>query len=280
MGLKNDYFQGKTGLLAQMDAAFAAGVAYVGSAGAQNVNVSFGTLNGAALATASTGLYFDVSSPSSGYRMWFNTGTESAPLAGVNVLVPINVLSGDTTVQVVSKAAAAMNLIPGQPLQASPSENVLAVLNTIAGPGLVSPGASVGTLSGGAYVDIVQAGTAVSGNYAALQGALVANAAAGLTNFIVTLPVSYQPQYLRGSRGNHFCVPNQTTPDPNYYSVAASNSNYGNDPSDNLIRKSFFAGVTQGLADNQIYDFECFLKLNTYDQLNLAIDFHFTFQTK
>jgi hypothetical protein len=278
MSLKNDYFQGKTGLLAQMDAAFAAGVAYVGSAIVQIDNLSFGNVNGAALATGTTGLYFDTSSPSVSYRVWFNTGGESAPSAGSAVLVPVSVLAGDSPVQVASKAAAAVNLIAGQPIIAASDEEVLVLANVIVGPGLLPT--SVGTLGGTSYVDHVQVGVAANGNYAALQGALVANAAAGLTHFIVTLPVSYQPQYLRGSRGNHFCVPNQTTPDPNFYSVAASNSNYGNDPSDNLIRKSFFAGVQQGLADNQIYNFECSLKLNTSDQLNLAVDFIFMFQTK
>ena len=278
MSLKNDYFQGSTGLLAQMDAAFTAGVAYVGSATAQIVNVDLGNVNGAALATGTTGLYFDVSSTTTNYRVWFNTGTETAP-AAVGTLLPVSVLAGDTVVQVVSKAAAALNLISGQPISANPQENLLELNNIIAGPGVAAP--DVGTLGGTAYVDLIQVGAASSGNYAALQGALVANAAAGLTYFTVTLPVSYQPQYLRGSRGRHFgCGPNQTTPDPNYYSVAASNSNYGNDPSDNLIRKSFFAGITQGLANNQIYDFECNLKLNTFDQLNTAVDFNFTFQTK
>lgn len=279
MGLKHDYYLGKTGLLAQMDAAFAAGVAYVGSATVQNVNVDFGTSNGAAFVTGAVALYFNVSSPSAGYRVWINTGTETVPAAGSNVLVPVNVLSSDSPAQVVSKIAAAINLITNQPLNASPEVEVLNILNSLVGPGVSAPSAGTAPVT----IAVEDAGAVASGNYAALQSALVAAAAAGQTHFMVTLPATYMPQFLRGQRPS--CPSAQTsstqfTPDPNFYSVAASNSNYENDPMDNLIRKSHFAGIHQGLANNQIYDFECAITLNTTDQLNLGINFHFTFQTK
>lgn len=257
-----------------MDNAFAAGVAYVGSATVQNVDVDFGVLNGASFVTGAVGKYFDVSSPSTGYRMWFNTGTETVPAAGVNVLVPINILSSDSPAQVVSKAAAAINLITDQPLIADPQVEVLSILNNLVGPGANAP--SAGT--SGVTIIINDAGAAPSGNYAALQAGLVSAAAQGLTHFTITLPATYLPQYLRGSQSKNCWPSNQMN--NNMSQVSSSNSNYGNDPSDNLIRKSFFAGIHQGLADNQIYDFECALVLNTSDQLNLGVDFNFMFQTK
>jgi len=274
MGLKNDYYLGKTGLLAQMDAAFAAGVAYVGGATAQNLDVDFGSNGGAAFVTGAAGLYFDVSSPSQGYRMWFQTGTESAPSAGINVLVPINVLSSDSPAQVVSKAAAAINLITDQPLIADPNVEVLSIINNLVGPGANAPSAGTAPVT----ITVNDPGAAASGNYAALQAALVSAAQQGLTHFTVTLPATYMPQFLRGSQSKN-CWP-QNQYNSNMSQVSSSNSNYGNDPSDNLIRKSFFAGIHQGLADNQIYDFECALVLNTSDQLNLGVDFNFMFQTK
>ena len=347
MGLKSDYFQGSTGLLAQMDNAFAAGIAYVGSANVQIANLSFGNVGGAALEVAdqvifavssanatagavysnngqmftvsstivagttlmttspglptasgtltkvsgsgdatimfssatnpaAPGLYFDISSTNVNFRVWFQVDAEVAPSAGSSTLVQVNVLNTDTPIQVASKAAAAMNLITGQPISAEAVNEVLVMTNTLVGPGLTAP--DNGTLGGTSSMTLIQAGSVASGNYAALQAGLVAGAAAGLTHFTVTLPVSYLPQFLRGQQGKN-CWPNNQI-NPNVSQVTMSNTNYGNDPSDNLIRKSFFAGILQGLADNQIYNFECNLVLNTYDQLNLAVDFNFTFQTK
>lgn len=274
MGLKNDYYLGKTGLLAQMDAAFAAGIAYVGTATVQNVDFDFGVSGGAAFVTGSVGLYFDVSSPSTGYRVWINTGTETVPSAGSNVLVPVSVLSSDSPAQVVSKVAAAINLITDQPLIASPEVEVLNILNNLVGPGLNVPSAGTAPVT----VHVNDPGATPSGNYAALQAGLVSAAAQGLTMFTITLPATYMPQFLRGSLGKNCWPMNQMN--SNMSQVSQSNSNYGNDPSDNLIRKSFFAGIHQGLANNQIYDFECGLVLNTSDQLNLGVDFNFMFQTK
>ena len=86
-------------------------------------------------------------------------------------------------------------------------------------------------------------------NLAAISTALVSAAAAGNTKFTVTLTTSYNPSILRGNKGN------------------------------NLILKSYLAGIQKGLADQAIYDFECTPSLNIADSVDTKIDLAFDFQT-
>lgn len=86
-------------------------------------------------------------------------------------------------------------------------------------------------------------------NLAVISAALVSAAAAGNTKFTVTLTTSYNPSILRGNKGN------------------------------NLILKAYLAGIKQGLADQQIYDYECAAALNVGDSVDTKIDLNFNFQT-
>jgi hypothetical protein len=86
-------------------------------------------------------------------------------------------------------------------------------------------------------------------NLAAISTALIAAAAAGNTKFVVTLLTSYQPTILRGNKGN------------------------------NLILKSYLAGIRKGLSDQDIFDFECDPTLNITDTIDTKIDLNFNFQT-
>lgn len=86
-------------------------------------------------------------------------------------------------------------------------------------------------------------------NLAAISAALINAAAAGQTKFTVTLLTSYQPTILRGNKGN------------------------------NLILKAYQAGIQAGLADQEIYNYECASVLNVSDTINTSIDLNFTFQT-
>ena len=81
-------------------------------------------------------------------------------------------------------------------------------------------------------------------NNGAISSALIANAAKGLRTFTVNLPVAFEPSNLR-LLGFHW--------------------------------KSFQAGIVSGLAAQQIYDYECYIKLNTDDALTTSIDLNFTF---
>lgn len=93
--------------------------------------------------------------------------------------------------------------------------------------------------------------TYVTAAAAQLSTALISNAAQGLTSFTVTVlgTGSLNAAYLRANNGN------------------------------NLLLKSFFAGIVSGLAAENIYSYECSLVLNVADSVNTNVDFKFTFQT-
>lgn len=86
-------------------------------------------------------------------------------------------------------------------------------------------------------------------NLAAISAALVSNAAAGNTKFTVTLSTTYSPAILRGNKGN------------------------------NLILKAYLSGIQKGLADQEVYAYECAPALNVSDSVETKIDLNFTFQT-
>jgi hypothetical protein len=86
-------------------------------------------------------------------------------------------------------------------------------------------------------------------NLTAISTALIAAAAAGSTKFTTTLLTSYNPSILRGNKGN------------------------------NLILKAYLAGIQQGLANQDVYNFECTPLLNVSDSVDTKIDLNFNFQT-
>lgn len=86
-------------------------------------------------------------------------------------------------------------------------------------------------------------------NLSTISAALIDAAAAGKTSFTTTIVTSYQPAILRGNNGN------------------------------NLILKAYLAGIQQGLANQDIYNYECTPKLNVADSVDTKIDLNFNFQT-
>ena len=86
-------------------------------------------------------------------------------------------------------------------------------------------------------------------NLVTISAALISAAAAGTTKFTVTIVTAYNPTILRGNKGN------------------------------NLILKAFLAGVQQGLADQEIYSYECAPALNVSDSVENKIDLNFNFAT-
>lgn len=86
-------------------------------------------------------------------------------------------------------------------------------------------------------------------NLAAISAALISAAASGNTKFTTTLMTTYNPSILRGNKGN------------------------------NLILKSYLAGIQQGLANQEIYSYECTPSLNVSDSVDTKIDLNFNFQT-
>jgi|ERR1051325_374793 hypothetical protein len=93
--------------------------------------------------------------------------------------------------------------------------------------------------------------TYVTTNLSTLSAALIAAAAQGSTSFTVNIAGTggLNAGYLRANNGN------------------------------NLLLKAFFAGITDGLAAQEIYNYECSLALNVSDTVNTSVDFKFNFQT-
>lgn len=86
-------------------------------------------------------------------------------------------------------------------------------------------------------------------NLAEISAALIDAAAAGNTKFVVSLVTTYNTTYLRGNKGN------------------------------NLILKSYLAGIQQGLANQDVYSYECTPTLNVASSTETKIDLNFNFQT-
>jgi len=86
-------------------------------------------------------------------------------------------------------------------------------------------------------------------NLSTISAEMVNAASAGKTSFVVSITTSYLPNVLRGSRG------------------------------DNLIAKSYLAGVRKALSDQSVFEYECTPTLNIADPLNVKIDLNFNFQT-
>lgn len=88
----------------------------------------------------------------------------------------------------------------------------------------------------------------ITSNLTAIGNELKNQAAAGNVKFTITLTTTYNPAYLRGNKGN------------------------------NLIAKSYLAGVQKGLSDQSIYAHECTPTLNISDTIDTKIDLNFNFQ--
>jgi hypothetical protein len=93
-------------------------------------------------------------------------------------------------------------------------------------------------------------GTYVTANLTTLSTALKDSAAQGKVSFSVTITGtgSLNSAHLRANKG------------------------------DNLLLKSFFAGIRDGLSAQAIYDYECTLELDISDSVNTNVKFNFNFQ--
>lgn len=248
MSLRDSYFNGPNGLQLQMDAAFANGIAYVGVGASDVSTLSLGDRNGSNLGAGSgqPGKYFTYATPSANFVFWMYVAGEIAPsVAGT--LIQVTILSGDSSTQVASKIASAMNAIVGTPFSSTSSASVVRMSNSAAG--LVILPVSAGTLGGTAVVAQESPGVAPTGVYAALQQGLANAAAAGQQDFrVVTIGTgSMNAAILRASNGN------------------------------NLALRSFFAGIYQALADQQIYDYQVRLQLDISTSSSTNVIFNFGF---
>lgn len=251
MSLRDSYFNGPSGLQQQMDAAFQAGIDYVGAGTDDLSTLDLQDRNGSNLGAGSgnPGFYFLYASPTITYAMWMYVSGEIAPTIPTATLVQVSILVGDSATQVATKIATAMNAISGTPFSVTSSADVVTMENNVAGA-LVIP-ISLGTIGGTAAVNQVTAGVNPSGNFSTLQSALVAAAAQGQLRFkiLVQGTGSANAQYLRARNGR------------------------------NLYLSSFFAGVMQAMADQQIYNYQLRLQLDISTNAATNVIFRFNFGT-
>lgn len=252
MSLRDSYYNGVTGLQQQMDAAFQAGIDYVG-AGTEDLSiVAFRSSTGASLAAGAgiAGKYFTFSTPSVQYAAWIYVSGEIAPTIANTSLVQVTVLSGDSSTAIATKVAAAINALSGSPFSASSLADVVTILNVEAG--IVMSAINIGTLGAGCAVTQVTAGVDPTGNYTTLDSALMSAAQQGLTDFSVTVQGTgtLNGGYLRQNNGN------------------------------NLLLKSFFGGISYALATQKIYGYQCTLSLDVSDRTNTNVMFTFSFSNR
>jgi len=87
---------------------------------AEELQLGGGTpVDGSVLAVPPTGYYFDVSSATTNYRVWFDAGSQTAPAAASKTLVQVVVGPSDTTAQVLTALKAALEGLSGNPFWAT-----------------------------------------------------------------------------------------------------------------------------------------------------------------
>lgn len=247
MTLKQDYFDGLTGLQSRLSIAFTAGVNFVGTGPLEISTLNLGDQDASALTVGTfPGLYFEISSSTLTYRVWYKPTTETPPTSVGKTLVQVTLVPGDNPFQVASKTLTALENLVNEPFDVEQLDALLKITNLVSG---ASGDISLGTLGGSADVSTIQNGVAPTGNYLALQTALKTAAAGGTTSFTTSITTNYQTALLKANNGN------------------------------NLLLKAYFAGIQSGLADTGIYNYECTLGLNVANVDTTSVDFKFNFQT-
>jgi hypothetical protein len=80
------------------------------------------------------GKYFDISSITTDYRVWYNvSGGSSAPSAGGKTLVEVGIVANDTNVTVATNTKTALDAIVGTPFATVRGTNDLTITNNVAG---------------------------------------------------------------------------------------------------------------------------------------------------
>jgi hypothetical protein len=90
----------------------------------------------------------------------------------------------------------------------------------------------------------------VTSNLSAISADLKEQASFGVTKFTLNYVATFDAAILRGNKGN------------------------------NLMLKSYLAGIQNGMANQAIYNYEVAPALNISDSATTTIDLNFTFQTQ
>ena len=287
MSLKYDYFDGPAGLLQQADAAFAAGQAFVGSGASDVESLSLGDRNGSNLAAGSTnpGTYFTIQGASALYAIWMSVSGEVAPSVPGATLVPVTLTTGMTSAQAAAAISAVLVALPQGDFTATTIGN--SIQTTTTQPKTVSP-LTLGSGWGTAAAAVVHAGVTATGNYLQISTDLKTNAQAGFTIFTLNYTATgISSAILRGTNGNNAASNCPRHPagacnchGNNSYRVQTSgapSSQYAQRQPNNLILKAYLAGITDALAQQNLYSYEVTPMLNVTDSISTTVDLNFNF---
>lgn len=248
MSLKTDYFDGLTGLHSNLNNAFDAGVALIGTGVTEISSLDLGDRNGSNIGAGSgiAGVYLDIDGPGAGYRFWMYVSGEIAPSSAGRTLVQVTVASGATRAQLAGNINDAINALSGSPFETQMIGDSIQIETS--GPKTIANPIALSSGWGLAVASVVQVGSDATGNYSTIRSALLENASEGSTTFTVTVTATLNPTALRANKGN------------------------------NLLLKAYLAGIQKGLSDQQLYDYEVAPALNVTDTITTSIDLNFTFQ--
>lgn len=248
MSLKTDYFDGLTGLHQNLNRAFDAGVAFVGTGVTEVSSLDLGDRSGANIGAGSgiAGIYFDIDGLGSGYRLWMYVSGEIAPASAGRQLIQVTISGSATRAQTASTIMDALEAISGSPFDVTMIGDSLRIETS--GPKTITNHLTLSSGWGTAVAALVQAGSDATGNFSTIRSALLTKASEGQTKFVVNLIASFNPSALRANKG------------------------------DNLLLKAHLAGIQKGLSDQQLYDYEVTPTLNVSDTIITSIDLNFTFQ--
>lgn len=192
------------------------------------------------------GIYLDIDGPGNGYRLWALVSGQVAPASGGRQLVQVAVASSATRAQAARSIADALEAISGAPFSVDMIGDSLRIITS--GPKTIANPINFSSGWGTAVVAVTQVGADAIGNYSTIRSALLAAASSGTTTFTTTLIATGNTTAMRANKGN------------------------------NLYLKAYLAGIQQGLADQQLYDYEVNPTLNVSDTIQTSIDLNFTFQ--
>lgn len=205
------------------------------------------TLTGGANATPQPGVYLDIDGPGNGYRLWMSvSGGQTAPSSSGRTLVNVAISPSATRAETAASIMEALEGIAGSPFDVNMIGDSLRIETSQ--PKTVANAIALSSGWGLAVVAVVQTGSDATGNYSTIRAALLDNAQAGATTFVVNLLTTLNPTALRANKGN------------------------------NLLLKAYLAGIQKGLSDQQLYAYEVTPTLNVSDTISTSIDLNFKFQ--
>lgn len=102
------------------------------------------------------GEYFNISSPSTAYKIWFKVGASGSAPGGGGTKIEVDIAAAASNTTVAAAVKTALDAISGTPFSTSRASNVLTVTNSLTG---AATDASNGTITSGFSVSVTTQGS-------------------------------------------------------------------------------------------------------------------------